>query len=57
MRKIDLFLVNGALGAGKTTFLKSLLNDAQFRNARVVENETKKLNKISDEMTFATPLV
>lgn len=34
-----LYLINGPLGAGKTTFLQHLLAQPQFDSARVVENE------------------
>lgn len=37
--KPSLYLINGPLGAGKTTFLKELLKQPAFKNARVIENE------------------
>lgn len=37
--KPSLYLINGPLGAGKTTFLKELLGQPGFKNARVIENE------------------
>lgn len=37
--KPSLYLINGPLGAGKTTFLKELLKQPGFVNARVIENE------------------
>ena len=37
--KPKLYLINGPLGAGKTTFLKELLKQPVFKNARVIENE------------------
>ena len=37
--KPNLYLINGPLGAGKTTFLKELLTLPEFKNARVIENE------------------
>jgi Ni2+-binding GTPase involved in maturation of urease and hydrogenase len=37
--KPSLYLINGPLGAGKTTFLKQLLAQPDFRHARVIENE------------------
>lgn len=37
--KPSLYLINGPLGAGKTTFLKELLRLPEFKKARVIENE------------------
>ncbi|MFZ1250221.1 MAG: GTP-binding protein [Candidatus Microsaccharimonas sp.] len=37
--KPDLYLINGPLGAGKTTFLKELLKLPSYKNARIIENE------------------
>lgn len=37
--KPQLYLINGPLGAGKTTFLKELLKQPRFTKARVIENE------------------
>lgn len=37
--KPNLYLINGPLGAGKTTFLKYLLTQPGFTDARVIENE------------------
>jgi G3E family GTPase len=37
--KPSLYLINGPLGAGKTTFLKELLKQPGFEKARVIENE------------------
>lgn len=37
--KPKLYLINGPLGAGKTTALKYLLAQAEFKSARVIENE------------------
>ena len=37
--KIALYLVNGALGAGKTTLVDYLVQQSQFAGARVIENE------------------
>ena len=37
--KPDLYLINGPLGAGKTTFLKELLKIPQYKDARIIENE------------------
>ena len=37
--KIALYLVNGALGAGKTTLVDYLVQQPQFAGARVIENE------------------
>lgn len=39
MQKAKLYLVNGALGAGKTTFINHLLHQSQLIGARVIENE------------------
>jgi len=37
--KPDLYLINGPLGAGKTTFLRQLLKLPQYKDARIIENE------------------
>lgn len=37
--KTPLYLINGPLGAGKTTFLRNLLSQDAFKDARVIENE------------------
>lgn len=37
--KIKLYLINGPLGAGKTTVLRQLLTRPEFSQARVIENE------------------
>ena len=37
--KVPLYLINGSLGAGKTTVLEYLLRQPEFHNARVIENE------------------
>lgn len=37
--KIALYLVNGALGAGKTTLVDFLVQQLEFAGARVIENE------------------
>lgn len=37
--KPDLYLINGPLGAGKTTFLRELLKLPQYKEARIIENE------------------
>ena len=37
--KIALYLVNGALGAGKTTLVDYLVQQPEFAGARVIENE------------------
>lgn len=39
MKKPDLYLINGPLGAGKTTFLRHVLTQPEFINTRVIENE------------------
>lgn len=36
---VPLYLINGSLGAGKTTVLEYLLGQAEFRQSRVIENE------------------
>ena len=38
-KKIKLYLVNGALGAGKTTLVDYLVRQPEFAGARVIENE------------------
>lgn len=37
--KVPLYLVNGSLGAGKTSVLEFLLRQSDFTGARVIENE------------------
>jgi G3E family GTPase len=37
--KPRLYLINGPLGAGKTTFLRELLKLPQYKDARIIENE------------------
>lgn len=37
--KPKLYLINGPLGAGKTTFLKELLKLPHYKDARIIENE------------------
>lgn len=37
--RIPLYLINGALGAGKTSVLRFLLGTEEFAGARVIENE------------------
>lgn len=37
--KIDLYLINGPLGAGKTTVIRKLIKDAKFKKSRIIENE------------------
>lgn len=37
--KVPLYLINGSLGAGKTTVLEYMLAQPTFHNARVIENE------------------
>lgn len=37
--KVPLYLVNGSLGAGKTSVLEFLLRQRDFTGARVIENE------------------
>ena len=37
--KVPLYLVNGSLGAGKTSMLEFLLQQSDYKGARVIENE------------------
>ena len=37
--KVPLYLINGSLGAGKTSVLEFLLRQSDFKGARVIENE------------------
>ena len=37
--KVPLYLVNGSLGAGKTSVLEFLLRQSDYKGARVIENE------------------
>lgn len=37
--KVPLYLINGSLGAGKTSVLEFLLQQSDFKGARVIENE------------------
>ena len=37
--KVSLYLVNGSLGAGKTSVLEFLLQQSDYKGARVIENE------------------
>lgn len=37
--KLPLYLVNGSLGAGKTSVLEFLLQQSRFKSSRVIENE------------------
>ena len=37
--KVPLYLVNGSLGAGKTSMLEFLLKQSSFEGSRVIENE------------------
>ena len=37
--KVPLYLVNGSLGAGKTSILEFLLQQSDYKGARVIENE------------------
>ena len=37
--KVPLYLVNGSLGAGKTSVLEFLLGQSDFKGSRVIENE------------------
>lgn len=48
--KPKLFIINGPLGAGKTTFLRSSLQLAQFKHARVIENEFASASIDTDQL-------
>lgn len=37
--KPNLYLINGPLGAGKTTFIRELLKLPEYKEARIIENE------------------
>ena len=37
--KVPLYLVNGSLGSGKTSVLEFLLQQSDYKGARVIENE------------------
>jgi hypothetical protein len=37
--RVPLYLVNGSLGAGKTSVLEFLLQQSDYKGARVIENE------------------
>ncbi|QWQ32596.1 hypothetical protein KOY48_01955 [Candidatus Minimicrobia naudis] len=37
--KVPLYLVNGSLGAGKTSVLEFLLQQSDYKGSRVIENE------------------
>ena len=37
--KVPLYLINGSLGAGKTSVLEFLLQQSDFKSSRVIENE------------------
>lgn len=48
--KPKLYLINGPLGAGKTTFLKELLKSLEFSGARVIENEFASTSIDTDQL-------
>ncbi len=48
--KNKLYLINGPLGAGKTTFLKFLLSQNAFQQARVIENEFASTSVDTEEL-------
>lgn len=48
--KPKLYLINGPLGAGKTTFLKELLRLDGFQKARVIENEFASTSIDTDQL-------
>jgi len=48
--KPKLYLINGPLGAGKTTFLKELLKSSEFSGARVIENEFASTSIDTDQL-------
>jgi len=48
--KPKLYLINGPLGAGKTTALKHLLGQDVFRTARIIENEFANYSVDSDQL-------
>ena len=58
--KVPLYLVNGSLGAGKTSVLEFLLRQRDYKGARVIENEYAnenvdgyRLEGLADMVTFA----
>lgn len=48
--KPQLYLINGPLGAGKTTFLRELLKAPNFHNARIIENEFASTSVDTDQL-------
>lgn len=48
--KPTLYLINGPLGAGKTTFLRNLLKQPGFEAARVIENEFASTSVDTDQL-------
>lgn len=56
--KVPLYLVNGSLGAGKTSVLEFLLQQSGYKGSRVIENEYAnenvdgyRLEKLADIVT------
>ena len=59
--KVPLYLVNGSLGAGKTSVLEFLLQQSDYKGSRVIENEYAnenvdgyRLEKLADIVTTLT---
>lgn len=48
--KPKLYLINGPLGAGKTTFLKELLQLPAYKDARIIENEFANTSVDTDQL-------
>lgn len=48
--KPKLYLINGPLGAGKTTFLKELLKLPAYKDARIIENEFASTSIDTDQL-------
>lgn len=59
--KVPLYLVNGSLGAGKTSVLEFLLQQSDYKGSRVIENEYAnenvdgyRLEKLADIVTLTS---